>query len=136
MPKARLIYLDDKIRAAATIASIGLLLLAVGVGFVWLGPASAVWAQSRGLVDFLAAIFHGGMNPAAILFTAFCFILGTAMAILGTVILIFSGITRTRMTDRDVVPVEWIGRCFKGEFNRVLDMRKLDVRKGARENQG
>jgi hypothetical protein len=129
-------YLDDRIRAAATVASIGLILLAVGVGFVWQGPASVLWAQSKGLVDFIAAVFHSGMNPVAGLFMASCFIPGTAMAILGTAKLISFSTDRSRMTDRDVVPVEWIGRCFEEEFSRVLELRKLDVKNGASENQG
>jgi hypothetical protein len=139
MPRARLIYLDVRIRAATKAALWGLLIFATGAGAICLGPAPAAWAQSRGLVDFLAALFFhsdsGRDAVAAIVSMAFCF-LGVALAIFGTAKLISFSMSRSRMTDRDVVPVEWIERCFVGEFNRILEMRKLDVSKEAKENQG
>jgi hypothetical protein len=127
-------YLDDKISTGKKAALIGLILLVLGVGFV--GRVSAAWAHSKGLVAFLAALFHGAMGLEGTLFSAFCLILGAAMVIFGTKQLISFSMSRSRMTDRDVVPVEWIERCFEEEFNRILEMRKLDVKKGATENQG
>jgi hypothetical protein len=144
MPKARLMYLDDKIRDAKKgalwallllAALLGLLLLASAVVALCWGPASAAaWARSS-LVDFLAAIFHGGGNPWTIAFMAFCF-LAAAVALFNTEQLISFSMSRNRMTDRDVVPLEWRERCFEEEFNRILELRKLDVRKAAGENQG
>ena len=135
MPRARLMYLDDKIRAAKKTALWALLLSAPGAVIVCVGLASAISAQPRGLVDFLAAVFHGDMNPRTIFCMVCCF-LAAAVAIFNTEQLISFSMSRSRMTDRDAVPVEWIERCFEEEFERILEMRKLDVKKAASENQG
>jgi hypothetical protein len=128
-------YLDDKIRDAKKTALWALLLSAPGAVIVCVGLASAISAQPRGLVAFLAAVFHGDMNPRAI-FCLACCSLTAAVAIFSTEQLISFSKIRSRVTDRDYVPVEWIERCFEEEFNRILEMRKLDVKKGATENQG
>lgn len=134
MPRARLMYLDDKIRDAKKTALWALLLSVPGAVFVWVGLTSAISGQFRGLVDFLAAVSNGG-NPRAVFFLACCS-LAAAVAIYNTEQLISFSMSRSRMTDRDIVPVEWRQRCFEEEFNRILETRKLEARKGAGENQG
>ncbi len=136
MPRAQLRYLDDRIRAGKQGILLGLVLFALGAAGVALSSLPALWAQSRGLVDFLAAVFHSHMQARIIFSPAICLILGTAMAIFATARLISWSMSRSRMTDHDAVPAEWIGRCFQEEFESILEMRKLDASKGAKENQG
>jgi hypothetical protein len=128
-------YLDDQIRDAKKTAFWALLLSTPGVVIVGVGLASAIRAQPRGFVAFLAAVFHGDMDPRTILCLLTCS-LTAAVAIFSTEQLISFSRSRSRMTDHDVVPAEWIQRCFEEEFDRVLEMRKLDVKKAASENQG
>jgi hypothetical protein len=128
-------YLDKKIRDAKKTAFWASLLSAPGAAIVGLGVLSAIAAHPRGLVDFLAAVFHGDLDPRTI-FCLACCSFTAAVAIFSIQQLISFSRSRSRMTDRDVVPVEWINRCFEEEFNRVLEMRRLEARKGAEENQG
>jgi hypothetical protein len=131
MPIARLKYLDGRIRSAATTALLGLAsLLVATAGFVWLGPTSS----GRGPVDFLQEAFWTGQDMLRSLCLAFFFILGAGMVIVGTAMAVSRWVSRARMTDLDVVPDEWIKRCFEGDFKRKLEMRRLDMRKGAKKN--
>jgi hypothetical protein len=129
-------YLDDRISAAKKGILLGLALFALGVPAVVLSSLPALWAQSRGLVDFLAAVFHSHLHARIVFPSAICLLLGAAFAIFATARLISWSMSRSHMTDRDVVPVKWIGRCFQEEFESILEMRKMDARKGAGENQG
>jgi len=135
MPRARLNYLNDRIRSASIKVLWGIILFIIGMaGFAWFDSSSGAKAQSGDFVDFLEMSFHGGMAMLSDLSITFILILGAGMAVYGTVKAITCWMSRARMTEHDVVPEEWINKCFEGDFKRKLKMREQDVLKHTKKN--